>query len=131
MKATYAGGYMFSSGKSFGECTPEERLAILDSYYEEGGIGYVSTFNDVLFNEEANEFVADYLREKMAARVKDPALRRPNQHPLRCTSSCPHQRQGSPNRHRSAPSLLRPRHRVRSGKRLPSHTQPGPFRGAL
>jgi cyclohexanone monooxygenase len=75
MKATYAGGYMFSSGKSFGECTPEERLAILDSYYEEGGIGYVSTFNDVLFNEEANEFVADYLREKMAARVKDPALR--------------------------------------------------------
>ncbi|MDG2002565.1 MAG: NAD(P)/FAD-dependent oxidoreductase, partial [Novosphingobium sp.] len=75
MKATYAGGYMFSSGKPVDECSLDERREILDRYYEEGGIGYVSAFTDVLFNEEANAVVADYLREKIATRVKDPALR--------------------------------------------------------
>ncbi len=75
MKRTYAGGYMFSSGKPVADCSEEERREILDRYYAEGGIGYVSAFTDVLFNEEANDVVADYLREKIATRVKDPVLR--------------------------------------------------------
>jgi len=75
MKRTYAGGYMFSSGKPVAECSEAERREIMDRYYEEGGIGYVSAFTDVLFNEEANEVVANYLREKIATRVKDPVLR--------------------------------------------------------
>lgn len=75
MKQTYSGAYMFSSGKTVAECSAEERRAIMDRYYEEGGIGYVSAFTDVLFNEEANGVVADYLRDRMASRIKDPVLR--------------------------------------------------------
>lgn len=75
LKNTFAGGYMYSSGKPVAECSQDERREILDRYYEEGGIGYVSAFTDVLFNEEANAVVADYLREKIATRVKDPVLR--------------------------------------------------------
>jgi cation diffusion facilitator CzcD-associated flavoprotein CzcO len=75
MKRSYAGGYMFSSGKPVADCSEEERREILDRYYEEGGIGYVSAFTDVLTNEEANEVVAEYLREKIATRIKDPVLR--------------------------------------------------------
>jgi cation diffusion facilitator CzcD-associated flavoprotein CzcO len=75
MKSNHVGGYMFSTGKLVSECSPQEQREIMDSYYQEGGIGYVSAFTDVLVNEEANAVVADYLREKIATRVKDPVLR--------------------------------------------------------
>ncbi|MCX7863505.1 MAG: NAD(P)/FAD-dependent oxidoreductase [Novosphingobium sp.] len=75
MKQTYAGAYMFSSGKTVAECSEAERREILERCYEEGGIGYVSAFTDVLFNEEANDVVASFLRKKMAERIRDPVLR--------------------------------------------------------
>lgn len=52
----------------------DERRAIYDKYYEMGGFSLlVSTFNDLLFDERANETLADYLREKIREQVKDPA----------------------------------------------------------
>lgn len=74
MKAGFVGAYMFSSGRNAADCTPAEQRAILDDFWTEGGMGYVSAFNDVLFDESANAIVADYLREKMAERIADPEL---------------------------------------------------------
>jgi cation diffusion facilitator CzcD-associated flavoprotein CzcO len=75
MRDDSTGAYMFTSGRAAGDCTPEERRAILDSWWEEGGMGYATAFSDVLFDAGANEVVADYVRGKMAERISDPTLR--------------------------------------------------------
>jgi cyclohexanone monooxygenase len=75
MRADPTGGYMFMSGKAAADISVEERTAILDSWWKEGGMGYATAFTDVLFNQESNDFVADYLRGKMAERIDDPVLR--------------------------------------------------------
>ncbi|MCE4369619.1 flavin-containing monooxygenase [Xanthomonas hortorum] len=65
--------------------TPEERRRILDTYYERGGFPLLlSTFSDILFSQEANDVVADYIRERIRERVKDTAkaeLLCPTDHP--------------------------------------------------
>ena len=53
---------------------PEERRAILDGIWAEGGLNVTWAFPDVLTDPAANEVVADYVREKIRTTVKDPAL---------------------------------------------------------
>ena len=77
MKSGFLGAWGYASGKNAVDLSAEEQRAILDDFWynqDAGGTGYCSAFNDVLFNEEANKVVADYLREKMAEIIKDPAL---------------------------------------------------------
>jgi cyclohexanone monooxygenase len=75
MKAGFLGAWGYSSGKNAADLSPEEQRAILDDFWNNaGGPGYCSAFNDVLFNEESNKVVADYLRERMAEIIKDPVL---------------------------------------------------------
>jgi cyclohexanone monooxygenase len=76
MRNDPTGAYMFMSGRAAADCTPEERKAILDDWWEEGGMGYATAFTDVLFDETANAVVAEYVRGKMAERIPDPALRK-------------------------------------------------------
>ena len=75
MRDDAVGAYMFTTGKAAAGMTAEERTAILDQWWEEGDAGYATAFIDILFNEEVNEFVADYVRRKMAERIPDPSLR--------------------------------------------------------
>jgi cyclohexanone monooxygenase len=76
MRNDPVGAHMFSSGMAAADMTTDERTAILDQWWEEeGDAGYATAFIDVLFNEEVNEFVADYVRRKMAERIPDPVLR--------------------------------------------------------
>lgn len=75
MRDDPVGGYMFMSGKAAADLTAEERTAILDEWWKEGGMGYATAFTDVLFDQEANDFVAEYVRGKMAERIEDPVLR--------------------------------------------------------
>mgnify|MGYP003704201009 CR=1 FL=1 len=75
MREDAVGAAMFGSGKAAADMTPEERNAVLDASWEEGGAGYATAFIDIVFNEEVNAFVADYVRRRMAERISDPKLR--------------------------------------------------------
>ena len=65
--------------------TPEEHRAVYNKYWERGGFPLLaSTFTDLLFDERANETIAEYIRERIRERVKDPAtaeLLCPTDHP--------------------------------------------------
>jgi cation diffusion facilitator CzcD-associated flavoprotein CzcO/acetyl esterase/lipase len=65
--------------------TPDEQRKTLEKYYDHGGFPIlVSTFNDILFSQEANDLVSDYIRERIRQRVNDPVkaeLLCPTDHP--------------------------------------------------
>jgi cyclohexanone monooxygenase len=56
------------------EATPETRQAEYEQRWQRGGLGLMSTFSDLLTCREANETVAEFLREKIRALVHDPAV---------------------------------------------------------
>ncbi|MEU4650129.1 flavin-containing monooxygenase [Nocardia fluminea] len=63
----------------------EERRRIYDEAWESGGMHLgLSTFADLMWNAESNETLAEYVRERIRERVKDPAtadLLCPSDHP--------------------------------------------------
>ncbi|HYF26207.1 MAG TPA: alpha/beta hydrolase fold domain-containing protein [Baekduia sp.] len=64
---------------------PEERRKVYDEFYGKGGFRLViSTYQDLLFSKEANDTIAEYLRERIRERVEDPRtaeLLCPDDHP--------------------------------------------------
>ena len=53
----------------------EARRQVYDEYYHGGAFRMViSTFGDLLFNKQSNDTAADYIRDKIRARVKDPNI---------------------------------------------------------
>ncbi len=55
------------------EVSDEERLARLEQGWELGGLGCLTnTFNDVGTNQAANDYVADFVRNKIRDVVRDP-----------------------------------------------------------
>ncbi len=65
--------------------SPEERRKVYDEFYGKGGFRLVmSTYQDLLFNEEANDTIAEYIRDRIRGRVDDPEtaeLLCPRDHP--------------------------------------------------
>ncbi|KXF48839.1 esterase [Rhodococcus sp. SC4] len=63
----------------------QHQREVYDRYYNEGGFPLLlSTFNDLLFSKEANDTIAEYVRERIRERVKDSAtaeLLIPTDHP--------------------------------------------------
>ncbi len=51
---------------------PAERRRRFDEYWETGGLAFLSAFVDLLVDKAANDTAADFVREKIAAIVKDP-----------------------------------------------------------
>ena len=57
------------------EVSPEVREAFYEKLYAEPGFGiWMGNFRDVLINAEANATITEFMRRKIRARVKDPAL---------------------------------------------------------
>jgi cyclohexanone monooxygenase len=56
------------------EVTPEERRKRFDEWWAQGGLPFLSAFNDLLIDPEANEQAAEYVREKIRAVVEDPEV---------------------------------------------------------
>ena len=54
------------------EMTDEERRAILEMRWAEGGLGFTAAFADMMFEPEANAVVAEFVRDKIRSIVKDP-----------------------------------------------------------
>ncbi|PBD00369.1 catio diffusion facilitator CzcD-associated flavoprotein CzcO [Streptomyces sp. Ag82_O1-15] len=65
--------------------SPEERRKTYDTYYNGGGFRMLaSTYFDLIYNPGANETAADYIRDRIRERVKDPKtaeLLTPKGHP--------------------------------------------------
>src|SRR5205085_6642397 len=47
---------------------------VLDRRWEHGGLGFLGAFTDAMLTPEANEKVADYVRDKIRSIVKDPEV---------------------------------------------------------
>ena len=64
----------YSNEQSAFAVSAEERLKDYETRWESGGLCFYSSFNDLLTNQEANETLASFVREKTRQRVKDPAV---------------------------------------------------------
>jgi len=87
IKADYAGfrarnSRMFTAfGSSFPrnegsalEVGPEQREQAYQARWQRGGLGFLGAFGDLIFDTKANETAADFVREKIRAIVRDPAV---------------------------------------------------------
>ncbi|MDE1948029.1 MAG: NAD(P)/FAD-dependent oxidoreductase [Burkholderiales bacterium] len=66
------GGLRPASTRAFFSVTPEERRRLLEDAWRNGGLAVLGTFSDLLLNPEANEHVAEFLRERIGEVVADP-----------------------------------------------------------
>ena len=85
-KADYAGVVERLRGSFFGfehsfipksvlEATPEEREREFDRMWDTGGFGFwLANYQDMFFNQEANDLCADYIKRKIRSTVKHPAV---------------------------------------------------------
>ena len=53
--------------------TPEERKVLYEAAWEEGGLRFRATFQDLVVDKAANDTAADFIRNKIREIVKDPA----------------------------------------------------------
>ena len=61
--------------KSVFDATPEEREREFERMWDKGGFAFwLANYQDMLSDREANEICAEYLRRKIRATVKDPAV---------------------------------------------------------
>jgi len=56
------------------EASEEERRREYQSRWEYGGVSFMGSFNDLLFNEASNATAAAFVREKIREIVRDPAI---------------------------------------------------------
>jgi cyclohexanone monooxygenase len=57
------------------EVTPEERRETFERAWPTAGFGFVLAFPDLILDQKANDYVADFVREKIAEKVNDPVTR--------------------------------------------------------
>ena len=73
------------------EATPEERELELENRWRLGGFNYQYAFTDALTDTDANEIAAEFVRDKIRARVKDPQVAEalcPRDHPFGTKRLC-------------------------------------------
>jgi cation diffusion facilitator CzcD-associated flavoprotein CzcO len=72
---TFAGFIHDRDPRSVFEVTPQERQAFFEQLWLQPGFAkWFGNFHDVLTNKEANELFAEFVRNKIRERVKDPAV---------------------------------------------------------
>ena len=80
------GGFPYPAGnRSALELSPEEQLVAYEEAWKVGGFRFLSTFYDLIINEQANETAAEFVRSKIAQIVKDPETARklmPRDYPI-------------------------------------------------
>jgi cyclohexanone monooxygenase len=68
-----------------------ERRARYQARWARGGLTFTATYNNIALDQAANDTAADFVREKIAEMVKDPAtakLLQPNDHPIASKRIC-------------------------------------------
>ncbi|CAF3710526.1 unnamed protein product [Rotaria sordida] len=54
--------------------TPDERLQEYEKQWQKGSLNFLGSFNDLVFNQEANHTAAEFLRSKIREIVEDPTV---------------------------------------------------------
>ncbi len=84
-ESTAAFMYDFDPRSVF-DVSPEERLARFEELWAQPGFAkWLNNFRDIMTNPEANEIFAEFVRNKIRARVKDPVVAEklaPKDHPF-------------------------------------------------
>ena len=68
-----------------------ERLATYEERWRQGGSGFLGAFNDILTSKAANDTMAEFVRNKIRATVKDPVTAEilcPKTHPIGTKRLC-------------------------------------------
>lgn len=58
------------------DVSPEAREAEFELRWKSGGLCFYTSFKDLLFNREANETLAEFVRKKVRPRINDPEVAR-------------------------------------------------------
>ena len=69
----------------------DERAAQFESRWETGGVAFLGSYMDLLFNEDANTLAADFVRNKIRETVHDPEVAEslvPTDHPFGSKRLC-------------------------------------------
>jgi len=85
------GAAMFANLKSALEADAQERDQRYEELWRQGGAGFLIAFNDLLFNQAANDTAAEFVRNKIRSIVKDPNVAEmlcPHDHPLGTKRIC-------------------------------------------
>jgi cyclohexanone monooxygenase len=72
------------------EASPEERARVYEAGWKLGGFAFGRSFNDLLLDPRANETAAEFVRDKIRATVRDPAVaaRLMPRTPMMCKRLC-------------------------------------------
>ena len=72
---TFSGFNFDSENGHWAEHTPEQRQAVLEENWEHGSLKlWLASYMELFFDEEVNEQVSEFVRNKMRERLKDPKL---------------------------------------------------------
>jgi cation diffusion facilitator CzcD-associated flavoprotein CzcO len=74
MRGTTNGHPFTISERSALEVTPEERQALYEAAWAQGGLQFRATFQDLLIDKQANDTAVEFIRAKIRQIVKDPAV---------------------------------------------------------
>jgi cyclohexanone monooxygenase len=73
IKHSFFGQEHYFIPKSVLETTPEEREREFDRMWDAGGFAFwLANYQDMFFDQKANDLIADYLKRKIRSTVKDP-----------------------------------------------------------
>lgn len=87
-----AGGFPLPAAPESAEgLDGQQRRAEMDQRWRDGGLGFLASFADALFNRTSNDAMAEYVRERIRETVHDPAtaeLLCPDDHPIGSKRIC-------------------------------------------
>lgn len=85
------GGVRPATTRPYFSLPPEQRVAIMESAWQNGGHTFLGSFSDLMQNEEANEQVAEFVRGKISQVVTDPETAetlKPRGYPIFARRAC-------------------------------------------
>ncbi|MEU7856472.1 NAD(P)/FAD-dependent oxidoreductase [Nonomuraea sp. NPDC049141] len=91
LRTSHSGLFTSPNPDSALAVTEEERGREFEARWERGGLAFLGAFSDLMISEEANRTAADFVRGKIRATVRDPAvadLLLPGDHPLGSKRVC-------------------------------------------
>jgi len=91
VRATNSAAFIPLNDQSALEVDPEERQRHFEERWKKGGFVFITSYNNILDNLEANRLTADFVREKIRQTVKDPKvadLLAPTNHPIGTKRLC-------------------------------------------
>jgi cation diffusion facilitator CzcD-associated flavoprotein CzcO len=75
IRESFAGYEHYPIAKSALEVTPEEREQEFEKMWDAGGFAFwLGNYQDMIFNQKANDVCADYIKRKIRKAVKDPIV---------------------------------------------------------